>query len=297
MNTDGNDDDKSIEHLGLIDEEQALALVSYPDGAILKTNNNSQGSINMTAAMPFLTHAEIMTLKTLASSFNKSNKNRPPAVNFNNSGSKDPLEESANLFQQSLVDFDISNGSTRDHAGLFPSSKGPSFGFAIEENEQSSLSTNRDATTDTRMSIARRRSTFAEQSKEGKSKSFFDKFAFFDIDDEDDEDMQHDDERLKSKLSEDTFSFLIMTPVKSTPYLTGWAIVVVKIIIYSLILANMLRLGTEDNTLGIPASTEWPIVIAQVIAVGISKSFLLSKIPNLIFGIPLQQQNICLPGS
>lgn len=247
-----SDGDESIEHqhLGLIDEEQAL-----DDGVIWNKNGNM--------AIPFLTPSDISTLKIMASSFRKSNAiiYNTPATTHVNSGNDDINLQESNLLEASLVDFDVRN--TRSRAGLFY--EGGRFGnkpgpcVAFEAEQQS------DRASD---AISRRRSTYIEHSQE--RTSFLNRFASFLSGDED---MEHDDERLKSKLSEDTFSFFIMTPIKSTPYVTGWAVVVVKTIIYSLILANMLRLGTANNPLGIPASTEWPIIMAQTIAVAISKFF------------------------
>ena len=106
--------------------------------------------------------------------------------------------------------------------------------------------------------------------------------------------LEDDQERLRSKLSEDTFSFLITTPISSTPFITSWMVMFTKTLIYSLILASMvsagnmlfyfffrtytqtklivfqLQAGTRDNPLAIPAATSWPVVVCQIFAVGIT---------------------------
>jgi hypothetical protein len=70
-----------------------------------------------------------------------------------------------------------------------------------------------------------------------------------------------------SQLLRDTFSFIIAARTWSFPFLTGMAVVVTKIGIYSLILADMASIGSPGNPLGISAMLEWPVAFCQTIAV------------------------------
>jgi hypothetical protein len=70
-----------------------------------------------------------------------------------------------------------------------------------------------------------------------------------------------------TSLSEDTFSFLIVAPLFSIPFLTGVLVLGIKTTMYTLILADMMTKGTPNNILGIPASLELPVVVSQVLAV------------------------------
>jgi hypothetical protein len=70
-----------------------------------------------------------------------------------------------------------------------------------------------------------------------------------------------------SNLSEDTFSFLIVSPVVSISFFTGILIFGVKATMYTLILADMMTKGTPNNLLGIPAALELPVAVSQILAV------------------------------
>jgi hypothetical protein len=78
---------------------------------------------------------------------------------------------------------------------------------------------------------------------------------------------QMDSDVEVAHLSEDTFSFLIIASIRSFPFFTGIVIVIIKVTMYSLILADMMTKGTPNNALGIPASLEWPVVVSQGLAV------------------------------
>lgn len=79
-----------------------------------------------------------------------------------------------------------------------------------------------------------------------------------------------DDDSKWTTFSEDTFSFLITEPVRSASFATGFFVVSIKAVLYSMILANLLVQGTEDNVLGISASVEWPIAVCQLLTVAIT---------------------------
>ena len=70
-----------------------------------------------------------------------------------------------------------------------------------------------------------------------------------------------------SRLLRDTFSFIIAARTWSMPFFTGLAVVVTKIGIYCLILADMTSNGSPGNPLGISATLEWPVAFCQTIAV------------------------------
>ena len=70
-----------------------------------------------------------------------------------------------------------------------------------------------------------------------------------------------------SRLSRDTFSFLIAARAGSLPFSIGVAVVVTKIGMYSLVLADMIANGSPGNPLGIAVSLEWPVALSQTIAV------------------------------
>ena len=70
-----------------------------------------------------------------------------------------------------------------------------------------------------------------------------------------------------SHLLRDTFSFIIAAPTWSLPFFTGVTVVVTKIGIYCLILADMASTGSPGNPLGISATLEWPVAFCQTIAV------------------------------
>ena len=84
---------------------------------------------------------------------------------------------------------------------------------------------------------------------------------------EDDE--MNDDHKLTS-LSQDTFAFLIMSPIRSILFLTGSIVTFIKILIYSLVFANLIKGGSPGNILGVPSTQEWPTVVFQFFAVAIT---------------------------
>ena len=73
-----------------------------------------------------------------------------------------------------------------------------------------------------------------------------------------------------AQMNDDTFSFLLTTPVGSAPFSIGFMIVMLKATIYALILASMLNLDHAQNPLNIPANLSWPIVVSQVVALFIT---------------------------
>lgn len=81
---------------------------------------------------------------------------------------------------------------------------------------------------------------------------------------------EQDDSSGWTKFSEDTFTFLITAPLRSFSFATGLAIVSLKAVLYSILLASMLVQGTEGNVFGISASVEWPIVACQLMTVAIT---------------------------
>lgn len=70
-----------------------------------------------------------------------------------------------------------------------------------------------------------------------------------------------------TRLSEDTFSFLIAAKIASFPFFTAVVVVTIKMAMYSLIFADLMTKGSPGNPLGIPASIVIPVAISQIFAV------------------------------
>ena len=70
-----------------------------------------------------------------------------------------------------------------------------------------------------------------------------------------------------SRLSKDTFSFLIAARSGSLPFGIGMLVVLTKLTMYSLVLADMIANGSPGNPLGIAVSLEWAVAVSQTIAV------------------------------
>lgn len=75
---------------------------------------------------------------------------------------------------------------------------------------------------------------------------------------------------VKSKLSPDTFSFLIASTVRSAPFIAGLFILGLKAGIFALIAANLVDTQDEGNPLGIPTSVPAPVIVGQFLALFIA---------------------------
>lgn len=80
------------------------------------------------------------------------------------------------------------------------------------------------------------------------------------------------DRTVKSKLSPDTFSFLIASPVRSSPFMVGLFILGLKGGIFSLIATNLVDTQNDGNPLNIPTSVPAPVIIGQFLALFIAVS-------------------------
>jgi hypothetical protein len=85
---------------------------------------------------------------------------------------------------------------------------------------------------------------------------------------------------VKAKLSPDTFSFLIASPVRSAPFVAGLFILGLKGGIFALIAANLVDTKAENNPLGIPTSVPAPVIVGQFLALFIAVATQGKYIPN-----------------
>ena len=81
---------------------------------------------------------------------------------------------------------------------------------------------------------------------------------------------QEKDDDEKDTLSENTFSFLISAKFGSIPFMTGIAIFLLKNVIFSLVVVNLLDITKVFNKLGIPVSVESAVMASQFLAFIIS---------------------------
>ncbi|CAB9522004.1 expressed unknown protein [Seminavis robusta] len=76
------------------------------------------------------------------------------------------------------------------------------------------------------------------------------------------------DDMLEQHLSEDTFGFLLATPVSSAPFYMGIGVLLFQVAIYVLMVMNLLDVDqASENLFGVPANVNWPVWIAQIIAI------------------------------
>lgn len=76
---------------------------------------------------------------------------------------------------------------------------------------------------------------------------------------------EEEDELEASRLPESSFTLLVVSDVASVPFATGVAVVLVKVTIFSLIIASLYT-GDDSNPFEIPASQTGPVIVAQFIA-------------------------------